>query len=44
MASGESWTLSPGDVLVFRGDQKHSYRNLGSVDAVAYSAVVLAPG
>lgn len=44
MASGESWTLAPGDVVVFRGDQKHSYRNLGTIDAVAYSAVVLAPG
>lgn len=27
-ASGERWELGPGDVLVFRGDQRHGYRNL----------------
>lgn len=43
-ASGESWVLTPGDVVVFRGDQRHSYRNQGAVPAVAYAAVVLAPG
>jgi transcriptional regulator with XRE-family HTH domain len=42
-ASGESWTLSPGDVVVFRGDQRHSYRNPGRDRAVAYSVVALAP-
>lgn len=42
-ASGESWTLSPGDVVVFRGDQRHSYRNAGRSLAVAYSVVALAP-
>jgi transcriptional regulator with XRE-family HTH domain len=26
-ASGERWELGPGDVLVFRGDQRHGYRN-----------------
>lgn len=41
-AAGESWALGPGDVLVFRGDQKHSYKNLGRGRAVAYSVVVLA--
>jgi quercetin dioxygenase-like cupin family protein len=41
-AAGESWTLAPGDVLVFRGDQKHSYKNPGRLRAVAYSVVVLA--
>ncbi|MFT5681430.1 MAG: transcriptional regulator with XRE-family HTH domain [Myxococcota bacterium] len=40
---GETWTLSPGDVLVFRGDQRHGYGNPGAVDAVGYSVVVLAP-
>lgn len=39
-ASGESWTLSPGDVLVFRGDQRHGYRNVGEGPAVAYSVVL----
>ena len=40
---GETWTLTPGDVVVFRGDQKHGYRNLGSAVAVTYSVVSLAP-
>lgn len=40
-AGGEEWTLEEGDVVVFRGDQKHSYRNAGSRPAVAYSVVLL---
>lgn len=39
--AGESWTLQPGDVLSFRGDQKHSYDNPGEEPAVGYSVVVL---
>jgi transcriptional regulator with XRE-family HTH domain len=42
VASGESWTLSEGDVVVFRGDQRHSYANPGERAAVGYSVVVLA--
>ena len=42
VASGESWTLAPGDVVVFRGDQRHSYANPGDRVAVGYSVVVLA--
>jgi transcriptional regulator with XRE-family HTH domain len=42
-AAGDSWTLAPGDVMVFPGNQKHSYRNPGKSIAVAYSAVLLAP-
>lgn len=42
MASGERYDLAEGDVVVFRGDQKHSYRNDGDVDAVGYSVVLLA--
>ena len=42
VASGESWTLAPGDVVVFRGDQRHSYANPGDRMAVGYSVVVLA--
>jgi quercetin dioxygenase-like cupin family protein len=42
-AGGERFTLSPGDVVVFRGDQKHGYRNLGSSVAVAYSVIAFAP-
>jgi transcriptional regulator with XRE-family HTH domain len=41
--SGESWELSPGDVVVFRGDQKHGYRNAGNSAAVGYSVVAIAP-
>lgn len=44
VVSGEKYELAPGDVVVFRGDQKHSYANRGSKVAVAYSAIVLGPG
>jgi transcriptional regulator with XRE-family HTH domain len=40
--AGEQWTLTPGDVLVFRGDQRHSYTNPGARPAVGYSVVLLA--
>jgi transcriptional regulator with XRE-family HTH domain len=43
VASGESFTLNVGDVVVFRGDQRHSYHNPGSKTAVGYSVVWLAP-
>lgn len=39
-ASGESFELDEGDVVVFRGDQRHSYLNPGDVTAVAYSVVL----
>jgi XRE family transcriptional regulator, regulator of sulfur utilization len=39
--SGESFKLAPGDVIVFRGDQKHSYFNRSDRVAVAYSAIVI---
>jgi transcriptional regulator with XRE-family HTH domain len=42
VAAGESWTLAQGDVVVFRGDQRHSYANPGDRPAVGYSVVVLA--
>jgi quercetin dioxygenase-like cupin family protein len=42
-AGGASWTLEPGDVVVFRGDQKHGYQNSGSSTAIAYSVVAFAP-
>ncbi len=41
--SGRVWRLAPGDVVVFRGDQKHGYRNPGRALAVAYSVVALGP-
>jgi transcriptional regulator with XRE-family HTH domain len=42
-AGGATFALEPGDVVVFRGDQKHGYRNLGGTPAVAYSVVAFAP-
>jgi transcriptional regulator with XRE-family HTH domain len=42
VAAGERWELSPGDVVAFRGDQRHSYSNPGDRAAVGYSVVVLA--
>jgi transcriptional regulator with XRE-family HTH domain len=42
IASGEQYTLQAGDVVAFRGDQRHSYVNPGAKDAVAYSVVVIA--
>ncbi|MDH5673096.1 MAG: XRE family transcriptional regulator [Myxococcales bacterium] len=42
-ASGEHYTLAPGDVMVFRGDQKHGYRNPGPRICVAYSVIAFAP-
>jgi transcriptional regulator with XRE-family HTH domain len=42
VAAGERWLLEAGDVMAFRGDQKHSYANPGKVRAVGYSVVVIA--
>lgn len=42
IASGERVTLAEGDIVAFRGDQRHSYENPGSTSAVGYSVVVLA--
>lgn len=43
VAAGERWALELGDVLVFRGDQRHSYRNLDARrPAVAISVVCFA--
>jgi transcriptional regulator with XRE-family HTH domain len=42
-AGGETFALEPGDVVVFRGDQKHGYRNPGATAAVAYSVVAFSP-
>ena len=40
---GERFTLRAGDVVVFRGDQRHSYANPGSETAVGYSVVLFVP-
>jgi len=42
-AAGERWVLAPGDVVVFRGDQRHGYRNVGESAAVAYSVIAFSP-
>lgn len=42
-ASGETWTLEVGDVVAFRGDQKHAYKNVGRSTVIAFSVVSLAP-
>jgi transcriptional regulator with XRE-family HTH domain len=43
VASGETFRLAEGDVVVFRGDQRHSYFNPGRRAAVGYSVVILKP-
>jgi transcriptional regulator with XRE-family HTH domain len=42
VASGEEYALKSGDVVAFRGDQRHSYANPSGRPAVAYSVVVIA--
>jgi transcriptional regulator with XRE-family HTH domain len=42
VAAGETWKLEEGDVVAFRGDQRHSYANPGKKTAIAYSVVALA--
>jgi transcriptional regulator with XRE-family HTH domain len=43
VAAGETWRLAAGDVVAFRGDQRHSYANpRTSGAAIGYSVVVLA--
>lgn len=40
---GERYRLAEGDVVVFRGDQRHGYHNPGATAAVAYSVIAFAP-
>jgi transcriptional regulator with XRE-family HTH domain len=40
--SGETVRVDRGDVVVFRGDQRHSYTNPGTSPAIGYSVVLLA--
>jgi transcriptional regulator with XRE-family HTH domain len=43
VVAGERWSLDEGDMLVFRGDQRHSYRNPDTkVHAIAISVVCFA--
>jgi transcriptional regulator with XRE-family HTH domain len=41
--AGEKYRVTPGDVVVFRGDQKHHYANVGSGEAIAYSVIAFNP-
>ena len=41
--AGARYRLDEGDVVSFRGDQRHGYHNPGSSPAVAYSAIAFAP-
>jgi transcriptional regulator with XRE-family HTH domain len=43
-AGGERHVLGEGDVLSFRGDQRHGYANLGRGVAVGYSVVLRPSG
>ena len=43
VASGETWRLAPGDVVVFRGDQRPSYFNFGRSPTIAFGIGVLVP-
>jgi transcriptional regulator with XRE-family HTH domain len=44
VASGERYRLDAGDVVSFRGDQRHSYANAGDGTAVGFSIVLLLAG
>jgi XRE family transcriptional regulator, regulator of sulfur utilization len=41
--AGQRYTLEEGDVVSFRGDQRHAYFNPGKSTAIAYSAIAFAP-
>lgn len=41
--SGELYLLARGDVVMFRGDQRHGYRNPTQREAIAYSVIAFAP-
>jgi transcriptional regulator with XRE-family HTH domain len=40
---GESYRLEAGDVVMFRGDQRHAYANPLARASVAYSVIAFAP-
>ena len=41
--AGDGFLLEEGDVVVFRGDQRHGYANRGATIAVGYAIVVVRP-
>lgn len=40
---GESYRLDEGDVVMFRGDQRHAYTNPEARECIAYSVIAFAP-
>jgi XRE family transcriptional regulator, regulator of sulfur utilization len=40
---GESYRLAQGDVVMFRGDQRHAYVNVHGKETIAYSVIAFAP-
>lgn len=40
---GESYRLAEGDVVMFRGDQRHAYTNVDGKQSIAYSVIAFAP-
>jgi transcriptional regulator with XRE-family HTH domain len=40
---GELFLLATGDVVMFRGDQRHGYRNPRTQVSIAYSVIAFAP-
>jgi transcriptional regulator with XRE-family HTH domain len=40
---GEAYRLSEGDVVMFRGDQRHAYVNVHARQTIAYSVIAFAP-
>lgn len=41
VVTGETYRLREGDVVAFRGDQRHAYANPGRTPAVGYSVVLM---
>jgi XRE family transcriptional regulator, regulator of sulfur utilization len=40
---GETYRLAEGDVVMFRGDQRHAYLNVHTRASIAYSVIAFAP-
>ncbi|HSC86865.1 MAG TPA: XRE family transcriptional regulator [Polyangiaceae bacterium] len=43
VVAGQAYRLAPGDVVAFRGDQKHHYANVAPGESVAYSVIAFSP-
>jgi transcriptional regulator with XRE-family HTH domain len=41
--AGDRYRLAAGDVVTFRGDQRHGYHNPGRDETIAYSVIAFAP-